>query len=459
MAPVGSNLAVAVGGRVYLVDQATGNTIWRFPSGAPLESGSFTTGVTVTDTLVIAATDNRVVYGIDIKSGEMKWQHLSTERLVAAPAVAGKFLAIQLGDGSVNVIRQEDGTPVWDAPLRFFNGLVGSVGSSGNNIIVAGGDRNLYAVDMSSKKIRWQKTFNGLRSDFRPVLNGDQLFVTASDTVTIMSASTGQRRKEIRLADVAGTNATYFEGKIAVASRNGLLQVMDELGRPTLKKPFDLGSQPVSEPVLSKTGVTVATANGAINYVDFATEALTWNFVTKPMVAPADDKSPNYVVASGLPLVANGAYFTQLRDGSIVCFDKKNGVDLTGPSCKMVFPNSGDQVSGQPPLLLYYKVADETSGVNPNQITVRIDGQKFNHEYTRDGFIVVKFGTMAKNPLLTDGRKNIQVEVSDWLGNKTVAYYSLTIDNGMKPIVLPGTKSGTDNGIGRGGSGGRGLDG
>lgn len=452
--PVGNNLAVATGGRIYMVDQASGNGVWRYPAGAAIESGTFTSGVTVVENMVVAAADNKIVYAVDVATGAPKWQYIASERVIGAPVAVGKFLALQLGDGSLMVIRQEDGTAVWENSLRFFSGLVGQIGGHGNNIIAAGGDRKLYAVDVSSKKIRWQVPVAGVRSDFRPVMNGDTLYMSTGDSISLFSATTGQRRKEIMLRDPLATNPAYAEGRIAVGARSGKIYVVDDLGRSMMKKSIDLGSLPVSDPVVTKSGVTFLTANGSVNFIDFATEALTWNFIIRPQTASTDPKVPNYLTASGVPIAVGNSFYTMARDGSLLCFDRKNGVDVTGPTCSMVFPNSGDQVSGQPPLQLYFRVADESTGIDSAAIKVSIDGTKFNHEYTRDGWIIVKFGQTAKNPFLQDGRKNITVESADWLGNRTVETYSLTIDNGLVPIKLPGSTSTSGAGSGVGGLGG-----
>lgn len=446
--PVGTNLAVATGGRIYMIDQTSGNGIWRYPAGAALESGSFNSGVMVTDNLVVAAADNKIVYAVDATTGALKWQYISTEKIIQAPVAVGKFIALQLGDGSLMVIRQEDGTPVWDNSLRFFGGLVGQIGSSGNVIIAAGGDRKIYGVDVSTKKVRWSIPVANVRADFRPVMNGDTLYVTTGDSVSIISASSGQRRREILLRDTLGTNPAYGEGKIAVGARSGKVFVVDELGRSQLKKPIDLGSLPVADPVVTKAGVTFMTANGSVNFLDFASESITWNYIVRPMTPPADQTTPNFVTISGVPTTIGNSLYAMARDGSLLCFDRTNGVDVTGPSCKMMFPNSGDQVSGQPPLQLYFRVADESTGIDPSTIKVLVDGTKLNHEYTRDGWIIVKFGPASKNAYLQDGRKNITVETADYLGNRTVEAFALTIDNGLRPVRLPGTQAGGTDGAG-----------
>src|SRR5687768_18589509 len=83
ISPVGSPLVsgdvvyVAVGTRMYALDRATGNQKWKYPlaEGIP---GNFRSGPLLADGTVVAAGDNRIVYGVDAGPGERKWTARST---------------------------------------------------------------------------------------------------------------------------------------------------------------------------------------------------------------------------------------------------------------------------------------------------------------------------------------------------------------------------------------------
>ena len=132
----------------------------------------------------------------------------------------------------------------------------------------------------------------------------------------------------------------------------------------------------------------------------------------------------------------------------------------------MVWPNAGDQVSGQPPLELIFKIDDEATGVSNKTVAVNVDGQAMEVEYGRDGFAVVKISPYTKNKPLVDGRKSIKVSASDWFGNMTTTEYGLTIDNALAPLARasttpgnPGGGAGRGGGRGGGGIGGGGIGG
>jgi len=175
------------------------------------------------------------------------------------------------------------------------------------------------------------------------------------------------------------------------------------------------------------------------------------------------------VSPAGPGLVSGNTLLVLAEDGSLLAFDKDLGVDLTGPAVKMVWPNSGDDVSGQPPLELIFKLEDFASGINEKTIKITINDKPANFRFGRDGYAVVGFSEFSlaslqaqdkylANKPLADGPKAIVVEVSDYLGNVTKTTYRLNIDNVLKPLSRDKTNQ---NGMmgGPGGPGGLGKGG
>ena len=143
--------------------------------------------------------------------------------------------------------------------------------------------------------------------------------------------------------------------------------------------------------------------------------------------------------------------FLLAQDGSVLAFDRQLGVDLTAPSVKMVWPNPGDLVNGQPPLELIFKIEDEASGINNKSIKILVDGQELEYEFGRDGIALARISALGKNKPFVDGRKVITVVAADWMGNEARTDFALVIDNTLRPLVRP-----TANDPGRGGGAGGG---
>jgi hypothetical protein len=166
---------------------------------------------------------------------------------------------------------------------------------------------------------------------------------------------------------------------------------------------------------------------------------------------------PVFVTASGPAVLAGTQLLVPTRDGSVFSFSRELGVDLTAPKITMLFPNPGDQVSGQPPLYLHFKIEDEASGLNEPTLKILVDGKPLDYERLRDGSYVVRFSTSGANRILNDGRHVFTVLGNDWMGNEGKQEFTLTIDNSIPPIKLltaPTTGGNRGGGLGGGAGGG-----
>lgn len=168
------------------------------------------------------------------------------------------------------------------------------------------------------------------------------------------------------------------------------------------------------------------------------------------------------VQAAGSPVLDKSTLLVLARDGSLLAFDKETGIDLTPPKVTMTYPNAGDMVSSKPPLALVFKLEDEASGINEGTVKVTVDGKALDFTLTKEGLVVVRCSETGKNHL-TDGKKRILIEVSDWMGNVTHQEFSLTIDNDLPPVQAvpnpnqPGGPGGGKGGGFGGGGGGNGA--
>ncbi len=453
----GDTIFVAAGPRIYALDRSSGNQKWRFPAGEPLEANFRNGCIRVGDTIV-AAADNKTVYGVSAETGASKWSYVALEPLTGLPVVAGTGVVFRQGDGSMISLNPENGQPNWENPLRMLNGTIaGSLVSSGSTIIVATSANEVVGLDPATKKALWTKTFSGLNSDVRPVLYNDTVYVVSGEYLSALNATSGSRRWEINVkAPLARNPAVSLDG-IAVMTREGQIYTFDLGGRALLKKPLDLGSLPIDDPVLFGSTLAVSTSNGSLNLIDIKTCQTLWNYILRPFTAINDDKGKpiTFVTPSTPPILTGKTLLIGARDGSVLAFDSEEGVDLTAPEIKMLFPSPGDQVSGRPPLFLAFRVSDDASGVKMDTVAVKIDGVEYTSNFSRDGLLTVQFSQTGKNRMLMDGRRTITVTSADWLGNVSTKEFAITIDNTLKPVVVPGSQDSGGTG-GKGGGGGPG---
>ncbi|CAN5520368.1 hypothetical protein BH11ARM2_BH11ARM2_23550 [soil metagenome] len=528
----GDTVYISVGGRVFAMDKSTGNLKWRYPQLDPI-AGTFRTAPVLAGGILIAVGDNKIVYGIDPITGENKWTSNTPSFPLGQPViVADKYVAIGQSNNSVALLSATDGQPVWTAPFKV-DGLVGSIGASGSNVLVFDSAQNLISVSASNpNKPDWKRAFQQLPPTARPVVSGGSIYVYSGPFLVALDAASGLPKWQVPTGFPPVFSPAVGADGIGVVSADGKLMAYDLSHQPLMKEPLDLGSGPVASPIVvgsyvqqmtSPTGATssrtvplfvVPTSNGALNLVNPAT-GVKWSFIVRPLdTEPPSSTSnngrgpggsggpggaggpggpggggfgggfggggqgggfggqggkggggqnqnqnqtpPNYVQASGTPVLAGKTLLVPAKDGSLLAFDSELGVDLTPPEVAMRFPNSGDQVSGQPPLLLVFTIDDEASGIDPATLKVTIDGAEVKHTIEKDGRIFVRFGGSSTNTPLANGRRKIVVDVKDWMGNEKIATYALTIDNALPPVTLPGATNPNNQNGGPGGKGGNG---
>jgi hypothetical protein len=246
---------------------------------------------------------------------------------------------------------------------------------------------------------------------------------------------------------------------ISVLDREGYLQSVDLLGKKLSREPIDIGGTPVAAPTTLAGLTCVVTANGSLKLYNSRIGKNLWSYLIPPTVARKSDLANDGISAAGAPIQVGNSLVVLARDGSLLCFDKSLGVDMTAPEVKLLFPNPGEAVSGRPPLPLFFKVTDDGVGYDPATVTITIDGVKIAHERTREGYYFMAVSEHGPLLPLKDGRRSIVVTATDYLGNTAKEEFSLVIDNQLPPITLPGSTApagpvpGGNPGGGGGGSG------
>ncbi len=505
-APGGSPLVVdntiyqSLGGRVFSLDKDTANRKWQFPALDPVEGVFRSTPVMAGGTLVVAA-DNKLIYGVDPVTGQLKWSRPTPSPVYGQPVACGKFVICALSENQLLAIRPEDGSEAWTKPYNIYDGIQGTLGVSNDNVLVCTNKATLISFNVNTQKFTWTQKFSQLPPSPMPVVQGERIFITSGPYLIALNAATGTPLRQIDTRmQLAFAPAVSGSGTLVV-SVDGQALMYDQNYRLLTRTPIALNSTPIARPTAVGSKFVVPTSNGGLVLLDPSSGKILWDYIIHPIdemvLASSSSNSKGsgkggpgaggpgaggpglggpgggggstnsdgdkiyFIQASGTAVLSGQTLLVPARDGSLLAFDQNLGVDLTAPTSAMEFPNPGEQVCGQPPLVLVFKIQDDNSGINKNTLKISSDTQDLDYSITKEGLILVRFSLSGKNKPLADGRRTFTVTVSDWLGNVSKSEYSLMVDNTLPPIKLPGSDTNQNgpggNKGGKGGGGGSGF--
>ncbi len=485
------------GGRIFCLDRTTGTQKWKFPNVDPIP-GNFRTSLILSGDSVIGFSDSKIVYAVNKSNGEIKWTKTLDTAVSGQPILIGNTIVFISGGNRVMAIDANSGNSLWENGFLVLDGISSGLAGYRNSFIFISNKNRLVSVDLATQKINYTvPPFQALTSGTTPTVVGDQVFVNSGRYLIALNADAGsvnwQKPVAGRLTSSPSANKDIVW--VFMSDNGGQAAAFTTSGDLLTEKPIVFGSNPVGTPVALGTKAVVGLVSGGFALLD-TKEGVTWQYSIRPnpeyKVIPASSTTggsngnfggpgggglgggglggggqasgegitPPTVAPSAGMVVASDTLLVPVRDGSLLAFDKTLGVDLTAPKVSMRFPNPGDQVSGQPPLQLWFKVEDDATGIKASTLNVEIDGKKVDAVLDPTGFVTVRFSVTGKNKPLSDGRKSIVVTVSDWIGNVRKAEYFITIDNSLNPVKLPGTQNnGMDGGLGGPGAGGAGSGG
>lgn len=468
--PVVTDTAVYVGNgdRVYGIDRDSGNTLWRFPTSEPLNS-LVAAPIGFAEHKVIVALEDFNVVAIDALSGKQAWRVNLEQKVVTPPVSIGGVVVMGVAPGELVALKAADGSRVWPKNFKASEPILPFIQAQGNSVFFMSG-RTINCLDVTSGAVKWRKNFTQFGGSFN--VAGDYVFTNSGSFITVLRAADGvkvwDRQVPEDLACAPGANNQWVVG----VTRAGYLYAFDILGRPVFKRGVKLGATTRHAPVMVGPMATVTTQVGTIVMVDVRSGEIKWNTTIHPTSTArpraeggltargtqqaADDQRSRFVQAAGAPVISGNSLFLLARDGTLLSYDRDNGVDKWAPSADMVFPNPGDTVSGKAPMTLVFHVDDLGVGVNQDSISVTINGKPYAFKVDAEGYVNVEISSDKRNPPIADGRAKIIVHVIDWLGNVTDREYTLTIDNLLPALGGPRRQAPApaNPGIGVGGGGG-----
>lgn len=489
----GDTVYVALGGRIYALEQETGNQVWRYPIGEPL-SGNFRFGITKSGNAIIGAADDGTVVSVDATSGELLWRYIAENGIAAAPVQVGNRVAFVAAGNVIHAVDAASGDPVWEQPVSWQEGIFPNLSSSGSNLIFFTDRDKMVALNINSGQAAWESRFQRLSSTVGATLLSDIIYVNSGTFIISANALTGRARWQQNVNTDLLFAPAVGERYVASVSRDAKLFVFDLQGRAIQPRGIQLANTPNAAPIMVGDKVAVPTVAGEINLIDAVTGDLIWTFVIPPMTAggavdtdaaptgqddggafggglsggggaaggAAATEVPDYIQAAGPAAHSGDRLFIQALDGSLLMFSAREGVDLTPPTAELLWPRAGQTVSGRAPMEIILRLQDIGSGINPETVRIYINDNEYGGIYTSEGFLSVRITAGGTNQPLQDGLAVVKVECADWMGNTLSKTFDLLIDNSLPALGSPprstdqqGGQAGGRQGLGGGqGAGG-----
>jgi outer membrane protein assembly factor BamB len=478
----GDDVIVAVGGRIYSLNKATGNMNWRYPAGESI-AGSFDNGCILVGDIVLAGADEKSIYAIDVNTGNLKWQSLSPEPVTSNLAVTGNTVGFVTNKQILRVVDLNTGTAI-GTPFQEDSLIHDSIAAYGDQIIYTTQRGKLASFDTGSFKNKWDQRLNSLKPTGNFTLFNDRIYVNSSNYLICLRASSGSVVFNENVGkDLIGKPAAN-DSTVATLTSRGELMLYNANGRAMFGKGVDVGI-PLGSPSFVGNNVAIATANGAINLIDPKSASMIWSYVIAPITTTSTSNAASstsggigspggepgagglggggqqtqatlprtYTLVAGSPAMSGNSLFVLTRDASLLMFDKELGVDLTPPSAELLWPTPGNEIAGKAPMEMIFKLEDLGIGINPDSVKVTINGKEYIHRMTNDGYVNVLIISRGANAQIANGRATITVSAADWLGNAMKRDFSVKIDNSLSPLGSPPKSTDQQGGGGLGGGG------
>lgn len=289
VAPVGG--APLVGGsavvftdrvnRVHAVDRASGEPVWTVETGSdlPLSWGYegwdylLPSPALSGDTVLVGSGDGHL-YALSLSDGRVLWRFPTEGRIRGTPAVRDGVVYVGSGDGFVYGVSLDAGREVWrfetagtrlDAADFGFDRtqIQASPAVSGGTLYVGSRDASLYAVELSTRQVRWSLEEGTAWVVASPAVIGDLVLSgrSSAGTIRAVDRTTGVERWVVQTGGPVFASPVVVDSTVYVASMSGTLRAL-ALGDGAQRWVYRMGAASVSTPALWNGRLYVGSDDG-----------------------------------------------------------------------------------------------------------------------------------------------------------------------------------------------------
>jgi len=268
--------AAATNGRIEKFELATGNRVWQ----TKLKNETISSGVSVGSGLVLAGTNQGVVYAFDVTDGSIAWEvQLSTE-ILASPVIGSDVVVARSGDGKVFGLSPYNGEILWtisrQLPRLTLRGESKPLVVQG--VVIAGfADGTLAAVEAGTGRALWDFPISFPRGnneidrladvDTTPLLVGNYVYVSSYQEVT--HALNIKKQGIDWSAEVSSIHSfAYDAAHLYISDKQGVVHQLDRTTGEKLWSQDGLRLRNISAPIAVGSYVIVGDGEGDIYVIN-----------------------------------------------------------------------------------------------------------------------------------------------------------------------------------------------
>lgn len=428
--------------RVYCLDLKARDLRWVYSTGKPVRAAP-----SVWQETVFVVSRDGYLYALSLK-GEQRWRvHLGEEECYAPPAVAGDMVYVAAGP-HVFAFDAKLGHRRWQE--TFPADITGALAVSGNAVFVGNQEGAIYCLEAATGRRRWRYPKEDVIKPIQAgvVAAGGIVLARAGVTSLVaLHAGTGQLIWRYTLPP-----APYraFRDPEVIAARRGQLGAAGMAGG---------GRRQMPGGATTRRG---AGGMGGLQRGQLGQQPGEW---TRQRLE--EEEIPMEELVDPSPALWENRLYI-LGDDCVLYGFEVNTPDNLGPTISdAVLEISGEQelrfayyvpvdeidqfpmrfadavtVPGTPPVYLSVQVADYGCGVDPASVQMTMDNQRLDIVYDADeGLVWYMHGAEGRAAsALPNGKHNVVIRASDWLGNQAAAQLSFTIDNSLPPPSAGGLR-------------------
>lgn len=321
---------------LYALDARNGNIKWTFLAG-----GRILAAPTIDGNVVYVGGEDGRLYAINLNNGSLKWKTgvVPTATSYVAPATV-KDSVVYIGDfgGRFYAYNAVNGTLKWSysVPSPYANIGTAAVVDNGT-VYFASYDGKVYALNASGGTLKWVSTSTGNPITTGMALQNGNLYLGATPKVYCLDAATGAGKWVTPAPQYTtySSSPTLANNTVYIGGEDGIFYAFDDnTGAIKWSKSLQNGSI-MSSPLLLNNQVFVGGGNGILYCLD----AFTGNIVWSNTISPQN-------VYSGPTLGMVSVYAGGLN-GNIVAMRRQDGLT------KWITSVPGVRFSSSPEVITY----------------------------------------------------------------------------------------------------------